>query len=151
MKRVLLIALVLAVLPARASAQKDEASRIKSGITHDQMHALQQALKDDGCYRGRVDGMIGPATRRAIACSRKKHDISGNNSNELFRVLNLDFTVDDSTGMGGVMRSGSKPGYRPPERQRDRGAIADTAPRSKGMPVDTHGVRKTPPAKPVKP
>lgn len=129
MKRILIAAVVLASVSVQASAQTSETTRIKAGLTHEQMHQLQQALKDDGCYSGRVDGVIGPATRRAIACSRKKHDLTGNNVNELFRAINLDVTLDDSTGMGGVMKSG---GYRPPEKHRDRGAIADTAVTHKG-------------------
>lgn len=155
MKRVLIAAIVFASLSSVASAQSSESARIKAGLTHEQMHQLQQALKDDGCYNGRVDGVIGPATRRAIACSRKKHDLTGNNVNALFRAINLDVTLEDSTGMGGVMKSG---GYRPPEKRRDRGTVADTAApgRSegnhvKGMVSDTFGLHKKAPAKPVKP
>jgi hypothetical protein len=116
MKRIIFAALAVALLPAVTLAQ---ASRTKSGLTHDQIHSLQQALADDGCYSGRVDGVMGPKTRSAIACARRKHDLEGNNANELFRALNLDFTIEDSTGMGGIMRGGN----RQPERRRDRSIV----------------------------
>jgi len=158
MKRILIAAIVFASVSTQASAQTTESARIKAGLTHEQMHQLQQALKDDGCYSGRVDGVIGPATRRAIACSRKKHDLTGNNVNALFRAINLDVTLEDSTGMGGVMKSGRSSGYRPPERRRDRGTVSDTAAPTrsegnhvKGMVSDTFGLHKKAAAKPVKP
>ena len=115
MKRSLLALVALAALPALAVAQSGNTGR-KSGLTHDQIHSLQQALADDGCYSRRVDGVMGPKTRSGIACARRKHNLDGNNANELFRALNLDFTIEDSTGMGGIMRTGN----RPPERRRDR-------------------------------
>ena len=148
MKRILIAAIVLAGVSSQASAQKSETTRIKGGLTHEQLHQFQQALKDDGCYTGRVDGVLGPATRRAIACSRKKHDLSGNNVNELFRALNLDVTLDDSTGMGGVMKSG---GYRPPEKHRDRGTVSDDVHPTKGSVSDTVGLHKGAAKKPAKP
>jgi peptidoglycan hydrolase-like protein with peptidoglycan-binding domain len=114
MKRVFLAAAAMMILPALAAAQSS--SKKNAGLTHDQMHELQQALKDDGCYTGRVDGQLGPKTRAAINCARRKHDIDGNNANELFRALNVNFTIDDSTGMGGIMRSGN----RQPERRTPR-------------------------------
>ena len=119
MRSILFATLALALIPAVAVAQN---TRTRMGLTHDQVHSLQQALVDDGCYSGRVDGIIGPKTRAAIACSRRKHDLSGENANELFRALNLDFTIEDSTGMGGIMRMGN----RPPERRRNRSIVNTT-------------------------
>ena len=121
MKRHIIAIAAIAFLPALAAAQSNSSTRKNAGLTHEQVHELQQALKDDGCYTGRVDGKIGPKTRSAIACSRRKHDLEGNNANELFRALNVSFTIDDSTGMGGIMRSGN----RQPERRSNR-SIDDT-------------------------
>src|SRR5919199_3294541 len=53
------------------------------GLEQDQVRQLQQALADDGCYTGRVDGIVGRMTRRAIACARRKNGVQGNNMNEL--------------------------------------------------------------------
>lgn len=115
MKRTIFTVAATAILSTAAAAQGSGSNR-NAGLTHDQVHELQQALKEDGCYNGRVDGQIGPKTRAAIACSRRKHDLEGNNANELFRALNVNFTIDDSTGMGGIMRSGN----RRPERRSNR-------------------------------
>ncbi|HKO16982.1 MAG TPA: peptidoglycan-binding domain-containing protein [Gemmatimonadaceae bacterium] len=78
------------------------------GLTGDQVRQLQTALKQDDCDPGAVDGVLGPHTRRAMACARRKNDVNGSNVNDLLRSLNLDFTVQDSTGMGGVMRRGGR-------------------------------------------
>lgn len=70
------------------------------GMDRSQVEQLQQALRSDGCDPGSVDGILGPRTRRAMACSRQKHSLTGRNTNELLRTLNLPFTTPDSMGMG---------------------------------------------------
>ena len=143
MKALLIGALVAATVSTQALAQSDGSAQA-STLTHEQMHQLQQALKDDGCYSGRVDGVIGPATRRAIACSRKKHDVNGNNINELFRAINFDVTVEDSVGMGALMRSGRSSANRPPEKRRDR-TINDRDDRAQSDSGDGHRAHATNP------
>jgi hypothetical protein len=75
------------------------------GLTQTQVTMLQQALRDAGCDPGSADGIVGPRTRRAIACAYQQKDLDGRNLNELFRALDLSITVDDSLGVGGAMRS----------------------------------------------
>lgn len=121
MRRLTMCLLAALALPALANAQGNRERNeshararhtrtaggevgLQSGMTRGQIEQLQQALSNDGCNPGPADGRIGPRTRRAIACSRQKHSLTGNNTNELLRTLNLNFTVDDSTGMGGMMR-----------------------------------------------
>ena len=76
------------------------------GLTQDQISQLQTALQQANCNPGRIDGILGPRTRSAMACARQKNNVTGNNPNDLLRSLNLTFTAPDSTGMGGVMRRG---------------------------------------------
>jgi len=141
MKRTIFAAFAIAILPSLVLAQqRGESMKGKYGLTHDQVHALQQALTDDGCYDGAVDGRIGPKTRAALACSRRKHDLDGNNANELFRALNLDFTIADSTGMGGIMRMGN----RRPERRRDRSIEDTSSNRGRGDMRDGPETRRNP-------
>jgi peptidoglycan hydrolase-like protein with peptidoglycan-binding domain len=83
------------------------------GLTNDQVMELQQALRDAGCDPGSIDGLLGPRTRRAMACARQQNNLTGNNANELFRSLNLSFTASDSMGMGGVMRGARGRGQNP--------------------------------------
>lgn len=117
MRRLVTILFAAIAIPAMASAQarprhaRTHHTRMsggevsmRSGMSRSQVQQLQQALRDDGCDPGPVDGVLGPHTRQAIACARQKHNLTGNNTNELLRTLNLPFTVNDSTGMGGVMR-----------------------------------------------
>lgn len=75
------------------------------GLTNAQVRMLQQSLEDDGCDPGPVDGIIGPRTRRAIACGFRENDLDGRNLNELFRALDLQLTVEDSLGVDAVMQS----------------------------------------------
>ena len=137
--RRLAIALIALAVPCMLSAQQDTArmrgrndtsrapartenvsrgsigrsmGRANMGLTSDQVQQLQTALKQDDCDPGPVDGILGPRTRRAMACARRKNNVNGSNTNDLLRSLNLDFTVQDSTGMGGMMRSGRRSGYR---------------------------------------
>jgi hypothetical protein len=128
--RLVVAAIALAVLPALGAAQTDTGQAQRGGagrrgggagaqgsargnmggnmgLTSDQITQLQQSLSDMGCYRGSVDGVMGPQTRRGLSCARRQKNIEGNNANELFRAMNLDITVEDSMGMGGVMRSGA--------------------------------------------
>ena len=72
------------------------------GLSHDQVTELQQALQSANCDPGPIDGIIGPRTRRAMACARQQNSLSGNNVNDLFRSLNLSFSASDSMGTGGV-------------------------------------------------
>ena len=59
------------------------------GLTRDQVMQLQTALSGAGCDAGTADGIIGPKTRRAMACARQKNNVTTNA--ELYRSLNLDF------------------------------------------------------------
>ena len=77
------------------------------GLTSTQVTMLQQALKDDGCDPGPIDGIVGPRTRRAIACGFQGNDLDGRNLNELFRSLDLQITVEDSLGVDAIMQGGA--------------------------------------------
>jgi peptidoglycan hydrolase-like protein with peptidoglycan-binding domain len=102
------------------------------GLNRDQIMQLQTALRTANCNPGAIDGVMGPRTRSAMACARRQNNITGNNPNELFRSLNLGFTTPDSTGMGGVMRSG---------RRGARGTGADTSMNDMNMRNDTSHTR----------
>lgn len=82
-------------------------SRGSMGLSSDQIRQLQDALDSDGCSPGPVDGVIGPRTRRAMACARQKLGVSSRDPNALLHALNLDFSVSGK-GMGGIERSGAQ-------------------------------------------
>ena len=135
--RLAVATIALVMLPALGAAQTDTGqaqrggagrrggagaqggARGNMGLTSDQITQLQQSLSEMGCYRGRVDGLMGPRTRQGLSCARRQKNLQGNNANELFRSMNLDFTVEDSMGMGGVMRSGASGNAQRNRAQRD--------------------------------
>jgi peptidoglycan hydrolase-like protein with peptidoglycan-binding domain len=131
MRKLAITTLAIAILPGVLAAQTDSSrmrgrdttrgrteqsssgslgrrSRGNYGLTSDQISQLQTALQQSSCNPGAVDGVLGPRTRSAMACARRKNNITGNNPNDLFRSLNLNFTASDSTGMGGTMSSGRR-------------------------------------------
>jgi peptidoglycan hydrolase-like protein with peptidoglycan-binding domain len=109
MKRMMVAVLALVAMPALAAAQDTTRQQIDSGrtnmqrqaqsgrrtgrgsmgLSHDQVMQLQTALSGAGCDAGTADGILGPKTRRAMACARKKNNVTTNA--ELYRSLNLDF------------------------------------------------------------
>ena len=128
MTRLAMAVVALAIVPTIAAAQTDS-SRMRGadtmrarphrqqtsagsightsrnyGLTQDQITQLQTALKQADCDPGPVDGVIGPRTRRAMNCARQKNSVTGNNPNDLFRSLNLNFTTSDSLSRNPMSR-----------------------------------------------
>ena len=69
-------------------------------LTSEQVTQLQTALSGIGCDAGTADGVIGPKTRRAISCAKKKNNVSSNA--ELYQSLNLDFSSTGAAGAAGA-------------------------------------------------
>ena len=118
MTRIGMAVVALAIVPAVLTAQTDssrmrDTTRGRSGrqqtssgaigrssrgrrLTRDQVAQLQTALQQANCDPGAIDSVMGAHTRRAMNCARKKNNITGNNPNDLYRSLNLDFANSDS-------------------------------------------------------
>ena len=143
MKRMTMAVLALIALPALAAAQDTTRQQVDSGrtnmqrqaqgtarasgrrggrgnmgLSHDQVTQLQTALSGAGCDAGTADGILGPKTRRAMACARKKNNVTTNA--ELYRSLNLDF----GTGGGGAAVGAGRSGAGATSRD-TQGAAAD--------------------------
>lgn len=104
-------------------------ARNSYGLDREQIRQLQQAINDrTQCDAGTVDGIIGPRTRRALACARRELNVQpAANIEELFGALQLEFE-----GMEGRQRA---PGAVDPSgsqrrdttgQQRDSTARPDT-------------------------
>ena len=115
MKRMTVAVLALVAMPALAMAQDSTRQHVDSARTNmqdttrartgmergrrmhresmalskDQVMQLQTALSGAGCDAGNADGIVGPKTRRAMACARQKNNVTTNA--DLYRALNLDF------------------------------------------------------------
>jgi hypothetical protein len=57
------------------------------GLSPHETRVVQFALRDEGCYRGRIDGVVGPQTRAALRCAQDK--LSGADVTALARGLDL--------------------------------------------------------------
>ncbi|HEX6058931.1 MAG TPA: peptidoglycan-binding domain-containing protein [Gemmatimonadaceae bacterium] len=127
---------------SRGSVAAGARARRNLGLTSTQVTMLQQALKDGGCDPGPVDGVVGPRTRRAIACGFRTNDLDGRNLNELFRSLDLQLTVEDSLGVDAVMRGDASARARTGrETDADRNRALD---RDTGAARDTSANRERP-------
>ena len=102
------------------------------GLDREQIRQLQQAINDlPNCDVGRADGVMGPRTRRGIACARKETGVSGTDMQALFEALQLDFPSDDArqgedrdragnaAGRDSARARGSKARGNRPSSQRD--------------------------------
>lgn len=161
MRRLGLTMVALSLLPVVLAAQTDS-SRMRgadstrrgvhrqtssgaigrtSRLNHDQVTQLQTALQQANCNPGTIDGIMGPRTRSAVNCYRRSNNISGNNPNDVYRSLNLNFSNSDSLS-GRNNESRMNPGTPPntnamQPRRGMRGGRTDTlggrAPRPDSM------------------
>lgn len=118
--------------PGRRAARSRGAMLSRENITQ-----LQTALSGAGCDAGAADGIIGPRTRRALACARQKNNVTSDQ--ELYRSLNLDFAngASSSASPSGMQNADSTRANTPPSgttgdnpalpRQNSQGASTDAA------------------------
>ncbi len=55
---------------------------------------LQGAMTDAGCSAGAADGVVGPRTRRALECVKRKYEITNPELTPVLEALNLRLTSD---------------------------------------------------------
>ena len=55
---------------------------------------LQGAMTDAGCAVGSIDGVVGPRTRRALECVKRKYEITNTELTPVLEALNLRLTSD---------------------------------------------------------
>ena len=98
---------------ANANETGSAGARGSYGLSFEQVIQLQEALESAGCRPGTIDGVVGPRTRSAMACARKKNGVTGNDRNGLYQSLGLDFSTEGQAGMRGT--AGENQGrVRPP-------------------------------------
>jgi peptidoglycan hydrolase-like protein with peptidoglycan-binding domain len=144
--------LALTALPAMLAAQTDS-SRMRgadstrgrnhqqtssgaigrsSRLNHDQVTQLQTALQQANCNPGSIDGIMGPRTRSAMNCYRRKNNIAGNNPSDVYRSLNLNFSNSDSLNAGNSQSRMTQGSNASPNTQRTRGMHRGAADSSSG-------------------
>ena len=144
MTRLGITVVALAIVPAVLAAQTDSSrmrdttrrhggrQQTSSGaierasrgrrLSRDQVAQLQTALQQANCDPGTIDSLMGAHTRRAMSCARRKNNITGNNPNDLYRALNLDFASSDTATTG----ANTKPNSRANRRRGMRGMRGDS-------------------------
>lgn len=104
------------VMPARQQAASSPGRRASSGrrttLSRENIAQLQTALTNAGCDAGTADGIMGPRTRRALACARQKNNVS--TDAELYQSLNLDFPASTGAVNSSGRRSGDANANRSP-------------------------------------
>ena len=155
MTRIGLTVVALAIVPAVVAAQTDSSrmrdtthrhgvrQQTSSGaigrssmghrLTRDQVAQLQTALQQANCDPGAIDSVMGAHTRRAMNCARQKNNVTGNNPNDLYRSLNLDFATSDTAGTSGRTNANS----------RTNGSNGTRGMHSRGMRGDSTGMHST--------
>jgi peptidoglycan hydrolase-like protein with peptidoglycan-binding domain len=130
-----------AVMPARQQSASSQGRRSSSSrgastgtLSRENIAQLQMALSENGCDAGTADGIMGPRTRRALACARQKNNVSSDA--ELYQSLNLGF----APSTGAVNSSG-----RNDSNAHASGNANSALPRqnSQGMSTDAAGAHAT--------
>jgi hypothetical protein len=124
-----------------SSGSLERSSNRGQRLSRDQVAQLQTALQQANCDPGAIDSVMGAHTRSAMSCARKQNNITGNNPNDLYRALNLNFTnSDNASGAGntGSRSSNGATGTTGAGRRGTNGARGSS--RSRG---DSAGTRST--------
>ncbi len=66
-----LVMLVMAMASTASAQQSSIPAPIPFPQTYEQISQLQERLRESGCYKGRIDGVLGPLTYEAIRCSER--------------------------------------------------------------------------------
>ena len=109
-------------------------------LSRDQVGQLQSALQQANCDPGTIDSVMGAHTRSAMNCARRQNNITGNNPNDLYRALNLNFANSDSASGAGNMGSRTTGATGTTGTRRSGTSGARGSSRSRG---DSSGTRST--------
>lgn len=90
-----MLGLMLTPFVSMANPGEDKAAV----VTHQDVKKVQETLRSDGYYQGRVDGLMGPQTRAGIRQYQK--------SNSLAATGRLDAQTADKLGVGSESAGGS--------------------------------------------
>jgi hypothetical protein len=116
---------------ARSRQQTSSGSLYRSSnrgqrLSRAQVGQLQSALQQANCDPGTIDSVMGPHTRSAMSCARRQNNITGNNPNDLYRALNLNFANSDTASGVGNMGSRSSTGANRTTRSRSSNGATGT-------------------------
>jgi len=72
-----------------------KAEREELGFSRENIMKVQEVLKSEGFYAGRVDGIIGPLTRSALEAYQRRHNlpVTGRIDEPTTRAMNLNIDI----------------------------------------------------------
>ena len=101
-----------------AAPNYNSTSQVGPELTPDMIRNVQQALQQDGTYRGRVDGVWGPGTQAAVRTYQQQHNMNatGQLDQDTLAAMNLGAAPNNAQQQPGSQRYGSNsaPNYNPP-------------------------------------
>ena len=94
-----------------------------SDLTNEQVRKAQTSLKDMGLYDGRIDGLYGPRTIRAVRQFQERQDLrqTGALDEKTRQELEVAATKGGPAGETGRPAATEKPGAQPAEEPRSTG------------------------------
>ena len=101
-----------------AAPNYNSTSQMAPELTPDMIRNVQQALQQDGTYRGRVDGVWGPGTQAAVRTYQQQHNMNatGQLDQDTLAAMNLGAAPNNAQQQPDSQRYGSNsaPNYNPP-------------------------------------
>jgi peptidoglycan hydrolase-like protein with peptidoglycan-binding domain len=90
--------------------QQGEQSTAPVRVSRQQVRQVQQQLQTDGLYKGRIDGLMGPETRQAIAQFQQQNGLqnTGRLDQQTLAAL-ANHQNNGTTGEGSNMAPGTQP------------------------------------------
>jgi peptidoglycan hydrolase-like protein with peptidoglycan-binding domain len=87
-----------ATTPRPASAQQDYPSPQSPELTQDMIRQVQERLQQQGMYRGRLDGVWGPATGSAVRSYQEQHNLNATGKLDVPTLASLNLGTNPNYG-----------------------------------------------------
>jgi len=136
-----------AYVPEETKAVFQEANLLPAGTIKD----LQRALNYHGMYLAAVDGIVGPATKRALRDFQKatKLEVTGRLTAETVRSLGVNLPGSETLPVGGARKCECAPGGTPKPGEGEATRSSEgSEPRPSGKSIEPSEPGKLTPAKP---
>lgn len=89
------------------AAQQSMQATAPEHLSQAQMKQVQQKLKDEGLYKGEIDGQMGPNTKQALEQFQKKNGLQETGRLDQQTLAALDVNLSGMNGNSGTVGEGS--------------------------------------------
>lgn len=107
------------VQPAKTEQKATTEHKEHLKLNKDEIISLQNALAKAGVYKGKVDGVLGKATKRALRKYQKANNlkVTGEPNEETLTKLGVSYTAPSMEKKGAVSETTKKPESKKPESE----------------------------------